>query len=97
MLEGTCLNACAGGVYSADCRSLGMITTVGALRVIAVRNARSIALGSCSGTFTSTRYSLATSLNSACRSTSCWYAPPIALRSVCPTIATTGTWSSLAS
>ena len=38
----------------------------------AVRIARSIASGSCSGTLTSTRYSLATSLSSACRSTSCW-------------------------
>ena len=40
---------------------------------------------------------MATSLNSESRSTSCWYEPPMALRLVWPTIATTGTWSSLAS
>ena len=74
-----------------------MITAVGARRPTAVRIARSSTSGSCSGTVTICTYSLATSLKRLSRSTSCWYAPPIADRLVCPTIATTGTWSSLAS
>lgn len=74
-----------------------MINAVGARYASAVRIARSGAFGSCSATATSTRYSLATSLTSAGRSTSCWSPPPTADRAVWPTIATTGTWSSFAS
>jgi hypothetical protein len=36
------------------------------------------------------QYSEATSLKSVCRSTSCWYEPPMASRDDCPTMATTG-------
>jgi hypothetical protein len=45
----------------------------------------------------SPRYSLATSLNSARRSTSCWKSPPSDIRFCWPTIATTSALSSLAS
>ena len=81
-LEGTILNACVGGVYSSSCTSAGMITAVGARRAYAVRTARSRTFGSCSGTVTVSMKSEATSLNRLCRSTSCWYEPPMALRAV---------------
>ncbi|CAM5300602.1 hypothetical protein SCANM63S_07320 [Streptomyces canarius] len=74
-----------------------MISAVGQRRAYAVRIARSSTFGSCSGTVTVSTNSEATSLYSVCRSTSCWYEPPIAVRLVCPTIASTGTWSSFAS
>ena len=45
---------------------------VGARSASATRIARSRTLGSCSGTVTICTYSLATSLNSDSRSTSCW-------------------------
>ncbi len=96
-LEGTILKACGGGVYSSSWTSAGTMTAVGQRRAYAVRIARSSTFGSCSGTVTVSTKSEATSLNSECRSTSCWYEPPIALRAVCPTMASTGTWSSLAS
>ena len=89
--DGTILNAWVGAEYSSSCTSVGMMIAVGARSAWAVRMARSSTLGSCSGTVTIWTYSLATSLNSESRSTSCWYEPPIALRLVWPTIATTGT------
>ena len=49
------------------------------------------------GSVISARYSPATSLKSACRSTSCWKSPPSDIRFCWPTMATTGAWSSLAS
>ena len=49
-LEGTCLNAWPGGVCSSSRTSDGKITQVGASAPTAIRMARSIRLGSCSGT-----------------------------------------------
>ena len=69
--EGTILNAWAGAEYSSSWTSDGMMTAVGARSAIATRMARSRTLGSCSGTVTICTYSLATSLNSDNRSTSC--------------------------
>ncbi len=46
---------------------------------------------------TVTQYSLQTSLNSDCRSTSCWYSLPSADVADWPTMATTGWWSIFAS
>ncbi len=71
-LDGTCLNSCRGGVYSSSWRSPGTISAVGERDASAALMARSRALGNCSATLTSTRYSLATSLNNVWRSTSCW-------------------------
>jgi len=49
-LEGTCLNACSGGVYSRSSTSAGKIKAVGARSTVAMRIARSMRLGSCCGT-----------------------------------------------
>ena len=51
-LEGTCLNACPGGVYSSSWTSDGRMIAVGAWFAIAIRIARSRTFGSCSGTVT---------------------------------------------
>ena len=51
-LDGTILNACAGGEYSSSCTSAGMMTADGARRAVAVRIARSSTFGNCSGTAT---------------------------------------------
>ena len=71
-LDGTCLKACCGGVYSRSKTSDGKIRQVGARSVSAIRMARSIRLGNCSGTVHICTYSLQTSLNRLSRSTSCW-------------------------
>ena len=63
----------------------------------AIRTARSTRWRTWSGTLAIWTYSPATSLNSVTRSTSCWYAPPMAVRADWPTIASTGWWSILAS
>ncbi len=49
-LDGTCLNACAGGSYGRSSTSEGKMMHVGACSVTAIRIARSIRFGSCCGT-----------------------------------------------
>ena len=67
-----------------------MITHVTLRWSSAMRTARSMQCRTAAGLITVTQYSLATSLKSACRSTSCWYWPPIAVVADWPTTATTG-------
>ena len=77
--------------------SWGTITTQGERVASAVRNARSTTMGACSADSTVCTNCAATSLKSDCRSISCWYSEPSTVVSCWPMIATTGTWSSLAS
>lgn len=73
------------------------ITQVGLEVAIAVRIALSSTSGNCSGAVTVWTYCPQASLNSVWRSTSCRYPLPSAVDMICPTIATTGLRSSLAS
>ena len=70
---------------------------VGERVAMAIRIARSTRWRACSGVMHTCTNSLATSLNSETRSTSCWKPAPSDMRFCCPTMATTGWWSSLAS
>ena len=67
-----------------------MITQVTVRSARAMRMARSIEWRSAAGDITVVTYSPATSLKRFCRSTSCWYEPPIEIVAACPTMATTG-------
>src|SRR5205823_5599347 len=70
---------------------------VGQRGAAATRMARSTRWRACAGAMQTWTNSCATSLNSVCRSTSCWYSAPSDVRFCWPTMATTGWWSSLAS
>ena len=62
-----------GGIsIGSFCRSLGRITQVTRRSALAIRQARSIRCGTCSGRVAVATKAPATSLNSDCRSRSCW-------------------------